>query len=97
LAALLRLDCMAVAGLSASSLACLHSALMPLLAACLLCCACSRPAEEPAQPITHWEFMLREMQWLANDMAQVCGQPRGSGRRSWLPLPAAAAAVAVSA
>ncbi len=28
-------------------------------------------------PLGHWGFLMREMQWLANDMAQVrdCTQP----------------------
>lgn len=32
---------------------------------------CSRPAEEPAVALGHWGFLLREAEWLANDMAQV--------------------------
>lgn len=31
----------------------------------------SRPAEEPAVALGHWGFLLREAEWLANDMAQV--------------------------
>jgi hypothetical protein len=31
---------------------------------------CSRPADEPAAPAGHWTFLLQEMEWLSNDMAQ---------------------------
>ncbi|EFN57083.1 expressed protein [Chlorella variabilis] len=36
----------------------------------LLARAFSRPAEEPVAPQGHWSFLLREMRWLANDVAQ---------------------------
>ncbi|GAB4819820.1 hypothetical protein N2152v2_006866 [Parachlorella kessleri] len=36
----------------------------------LLARAFSRPAEEPAQPRRHWDFLLEEMRWLAVDVTQ---------------------------
>lgn len=36
----------------------------------LLARAFTKPAEEPAQPLTHWDYLLKEAQWLAVDVAQ---------------------------
>ena len=33
--------------------------------------AFTRPVEEPAVPLTHWSYLLKEMEWLAADVAQV--------------------------
>ena len=33
--------------------------------------AFTRPVEEPAVPLTHWSYLLTEMEWLAADVAQV--------------------------
>lgn len=32
--------------------------------------AFTRPVEEPAVPLTHWSYLLKEMEWLAADVAQ---------------------------
>lgn len=37
----------------------------------LLSAACSKPWEEPALPLSHWDHLLREAVWMANDFGQV--------------------------
>lgn len=33
--------------------------------------AFSKPWEEPAQPLSHWDHLLREAVWMADDFGQV--------------------------
>jgi hypothetical protein len=28
--------------------------------------------EDPARPLTHWDFLLKEAHWMAKDFGQVC-------------------------
>lgn len=34
--------------------------------------ATMEPFKEPARPLSHWDFVLKEMRWLAVDFTEVC-------------------------
>ena len=36
-----------------------------------LACAFHFPAVEPRQPLSHWDYVLREGHWMADDFMQV--------------------------
>ena len=34
--------------------------------------ATMEPFKEPARPLSHWDFVLKEMRWMAVDFTEVC-------------------------
>lgn len=45
------------------------------------------PCEEPKRAATHWDYVLREAQWLAEDMMQVRRTNSRDAGVAWSAMP----------